>query len=222
MKEENRNVAKNKLLSHPEPDLGSLHLLEQKQGEIPYQVRNDAMFYNGGFTLIELLVVVLIIGILASVALPQYQKAVEKSKAAQAFAIIRTVAAAQEAYYLGNGAYATDFDNLSVDIPWTGNTRWIAGSSPTNGVRSNEDWSVQIFHEASGDGITVGRLSGPYAGAGFMYLLDEVNYGFPTRTMLCMENNFVGSGSVVFGKDSGDYCKKIMKGTYVGSSRWRL
>ncbi|MCQ2410079.1 MAG: prepilin-type N-terminal cleavage/methylation domain-containing protein, partial [Elusimicrobiaceae bacterium] len=54
----------------------------------------------GGFTLIELLVVVLIIGILTAVALPQYQRAVEKSKATQAWSVLKSVAQAKEAYYL--------------------------------------------------------------------------------------------------------------------------
>ena len=70
-----------------------------------------------GFTLIELLVVVLIIGILAAVAVPQYQNAVRKSKAGQIISLIRAVANAQEVYYLNHGVYATSFEDLDVDIP---------------------------------------------------------------------------------------------------------
>ena len=44
-----------------------------------------------GFTLIELMTTVLIIGILASIALPQYRKAVEHSRAAEPLTIWNTV-----------------------------------------------------------------------------------------------------------------------------------
>ena len=76
---------------------------------------------RSGFTLIELLVVVLIIGILAAVAVPQYKKAVEKSRAATIFALVDAFHKAEEVYYLANGVYPTKLTELDVEMPgdWT-------------------------------------------------------------------------------------------------------
>lgn len=69
------------------------------------------------FTLIELLVVVLIIGILAAVALPQYQKTVEKSRAIEAVYVQRSLVPAVNAYYLNNSGYTgISLDKLDVAI----------------------------------------------------------------------------------------------------------
>ncbi len=185
---------------------GSKNLLDQAQSDV-HKPRH-------GFTLIELLVVVFIIGILAAVALPQYQKAIEKAKTAQALTLLKSVYQAAKVYELANGSWPSSFSQLDVKIPWTGNTKV---TTPAHWETfSNGDWSLVLSYSTSVPAIWVIRNSGNYAYAGFC-ILKFPQEAVPANQLLCVEGHSANSFSKSFTAKhkTGDYCKKIMKGTEI-------
>ena len=115
---------------------------------------------NKAFTLVELLVVVLIIGILAAIAVPQYQKAVAKSRLATLKSITNSLASAQERYYLANDEYTQEFSKLDITLPG-------GGSLNEAGDTMTYDWGLCTLVDSSnaqcwitnGEELLVGYLA---------------------------------------------------------------
>jgi len=117
---------------------------------------------NKGFTLIELLVVVLIIGILAAVALPQYTKAVEKSRTAEAVTLLGDVMTAQRIYQLSNEGCG-ELDVLDIEVPSTTTNFNIALNASNKCIaeatRKGSNSYVLSF-ELKGDGTIERKCAG--------------------------------------------------------------
>lgn len=69
-----------------------------------------------GFTLIELLVVVIILGVLASIAIPQFFKVAEKGKLSEGVAILGALRLSELAYHATTGNFDTTFTNLEISL----------------------------------------------------------------------------------------------------------
>ena len=172
---------------------------------------------KNGFTLIELLVVVLIVGFLAAVALPQYQKAVERSRAAEALTLLKSVVRASEAYRLASGAWPTKFEELVLDIPWTGN-RKACNSDGVTDTFSNDDWSIQFYKWPANQhhAVWITRLRGKYKGARFTWNFTHEDPTFTGR-LRCWEATQTGGETILFDGPAGAYCSKVMHGKPSGA-----
>jgi len=102
-----------------------------------------------GFTLVELLVVVLIIGILSSVALPQYQKAVNKSKVAGYWPVLKNLAEAAQLYELETGNSWPSLSDLDIEAPAC---KPLQGNSPCS-------YDVGSGSEGVGASVWLGEIS---------------------------------------------------------------
>lgn len=129
---------------------------------------------NGGFTLIELLVVVLIIGILAAIALPQYNKVVEKSRVAEAKIALRALANAEDIYFLTHGQYTNNLDDLELSIPMEA-----------------DNWEYFV-NETVPTGYTLGAQS--KSKAYYLFLIKGEEYGESGDSFFCLP----------FGEEIGD------------------
>ncbi len=110
------------------------------------------------FTLIELLVVVLIIGILAAVAVPQYQKAVYKSRLAAMLPLMASIKHAEGVYRLANGAYTNDVSELDIDLP--GVTQIKTRGNYIKQYYFGENTYLEVLHQYNSPGTSNPFISG--------------------------------------------------------------
>ena len=172
-------------------------------------MRKESSIKNG-FTLIELLVVVLIIGVLAAIALPQYQKAVAKSRGAELITMVKSLDTAQQAYFLATGRWANNFDLLDVDFKSL--NRLTEEQAHSYDVDDAYMKGETVFVAVNSSGLSMGFLgTGPYAMSGFgMWAYPEINptqhdrTGFERNQLYCMEFEATPTG----------FCEKLQRGTY--------
>lgn len=110
------------------------------------------MLSKKGFTLIELLIVIIIIGVLATLAIPQYTRFVERARAAEALTMIGALKTGEAAYRTDSGSYTTNLTLLDI-----GNAATSLADATSKGQYWYYTGTSAGFAGAAGYGITATR-----------------------------------------------------------------
>ena len=147
-----------------------------------------------GFTLLELLIVVLIIGILAAIALPQYYYLINLAKVKSRMGILKDIAQAQERYYLVNGIYAETNQNINGQEGETIKMLDIDLPNIPDITYHFDQTSVILFNTRTD--IRVG-----YAW--------EAKHDIPAKNFFCYYNNKMYGNSVLSVDTKEKICQKV-------------
>jgi type IV pilus assembly protein PilA len=118
-----------------------------------------------GFTIIELLIVVIIIGILAALAIPQFRKSAESSTAAEAYNNLNAIRRAEWAYYTKTG-------NIGAPAGGTTNLGFLNIENPNNMSNKSFEYSLSLNTVNPPFTVRARRTSGPYRD---QYILMDAN-----------------------------------------------
>lgn len=148
----------------------------------------------GGFTLLELMVVVLVIAVLASVALPQYKKAVYKSRYSKLYLLAKEYVQAAQSYHLAAGEWPSEFDAMPL------NPSGAITSPQGNDCRKTGDMFCCLGHAVSG------------------YQGNLISCGLLNYTLFFMQNLDTGQqycSAKIGDDDASRVCEEV--GTFIGS-----
>ena len=157
-----------------------------------------------GFTLIELLVVVLIIGILAAIALPMYNKAVLKSRFAALMPIVKSMNDSNEAYYLEHMQYASN----PQDLPVQGQVEYPTGTQLEFGQNMDYAYVLASNSDAKNNYIMYQKHSANYPGEIHCEALD----GDDDAQAVCMAYGTNNIGTTL----TNGYTTYVIQGSGVG------